>query len=406
MSSINGSNLPRVKRKNRSSILEMIYRHGPISRASIARQLSLSLPTITTNVASMIDAGFVRESETSAEGTASQMGRKTYPVGIIPDSRFAIGIEWGAKGQFYCVTDLYGKVLGTLNLPMINSDYDSNVAQTIQGIRRLIDETRIDVARTIGIGICIPALVDEDKNMIRLAPIQGWQNKICAENIGGSFNLPVTLGNHAHARGISADLFDRRDRDEVFIYYFVQRGISGTLMVNGVPLKGGNSGAGDLGHTTMQVGGPLCECGRHGCLQAISSEQAIRRECVKAMHECKETLLLEICRDRTHPTMAEIIRAVDAGDEPATKIVLNAAKYLAISMASIINFSSPHTIVVDSALMDSQKAREHLLEVLHEHMYSVSKDEISIEFKKADLYSGALGAAALAVRHLFIDRGN
>lgn len=354
----------------------------------------------------MIDAGLVREFDIVAEEKTPQMGRRTYPVGIIPDSRFAIGIEWGAKGQFYCVTDLYGKVLGTLNLPMINSDYDSNIEQTVQGISRLIAEARIDVAKTIGIGICIPALIDEEKNTIRLAPIQGWQNKICDENIGGPFNLPVTLGNHAHARGVAADLFDRRDRDEVFIYYFVQRGISGTLMVNGVPFKGGNSGAGDLGHTTMKVDGPLCDCGRHGCLQAISSEQAIRRECVKAMHECKGTLLLEICKDPTHPSMAEILRSVDAGDELITKIILNAVKYLAISMASIINFSSPHTIVVDSVLMDCMKAREYLLEVLREHMYSISKDEIVIEFKKADPYSGALGAAALAVRHLFIDKGN
>ena len=61
MMTARGTNLPRVKKQNEALIKEIIYKYGPISRSKIAEMLSLTPPTITTNVSSLIERGLVYE---------------------------------------------------------------------------------------------------------------------------------------------------------------------------------------------------------------------------------------------------------------------------------------------------------------------------------------------------------
>ena len=87
-----GANPTRVKAANQAAILKTIYHLGPIKRSEIARRLELTLPTITTNVNSMMARGIVRE---TGDGRRDRrlVGRKAHPVDIVPESRHFIGIE-------------------------------------------------------------------------------------------------------------------------------------------------------------------------------------------------------------------------------------------------------------------------------------------------------------------------
>ena len=97
----------RVKELNQSSVLKMIYFYGPIKRSDIAEQLGLTMPTITTNVNSLIGAGLVQEEE-NAPCPAGNRGRKARPVDIVPDAQHYVGIEMRGSRRVICVQNFRG----------------------------------------------------------------------------------------------------------------------------------------------------------------------------------------------------------------------------------------------------------------------------------------------------------
>ena len=105
-----GNNLPRIKALNQSTIREIIYHYGPISRSEIAGRLSLALPTITGAINNLLNAGFIREVSPEA-GEKKVMGRKVALIDIIEDFRLFLGVEIRGTCRCACVTDYRGNVL-------------------------------------------------------------------------------------------------------------------------------------------------------------------------------------------------------------------------------------------------------------------------------------------------------
>lgn len=91
-----GSNLTKVKQANDISILGMIYQNGPVSRGEVARQLEITLPTVTTTVKRLLEKGVIRETEMKEQDFS--LGRKAMAVDIAADSRFVAGVEWSPFG--------------------------------------------------------------------------------------------------------------------------------------------------------------------------------------------------------------------------------------------------------------------------------------------------------------------
>ena len=105
-----GANPSRVKAGNQAAILKTIYLCGPIKRSEVARRLGLTLPTITTNINSMMARGIVRE--TGSERSITHFaGRKAHLVDIVPESRHFAGVEIQGMRRTVCLLDYRGKVL-------------------------------------------------------------------------------------------------------------------------------------------------------------------------------------------------------------------------------------------------------------------------------------------------------
>ena len=68
-----------------------------------------------------------------------------------------------------------------------------------------------------------------------------------------------------------------RGNDDV-IYITVSTGIGGGIVIDGRPLIGKDGTAGEVGHVTVEIDGPLCGDGSPGHAEAIGSGTAIARE--------------------------------------------------------------------------------------------------------------------------------
>ena len=149
----------------------------------------------------------------------------------------------------------------------------------------------------------------------------------------------------------------------------------------------------------MDPDGPICSCGNHGCLEAFSSEKAIVARCRELLERGRMTGLRYICADPTAPTIAEILQAQEEGDIYVSQILDTAIYYLGVAIANIYNFISPHRMVIECSLFQSEKNRKQLLDVIHQNLYTATITDVHFTFMPPDEFSGAMGAAAVAIQN-------
>lgn len=397
-----GNNLPRVRSTNQSSILRMVYLCAPITRADIAKRLDLTLPTITTNISGMIVAGMVRELD-STQPADRRHGRRSHLLDIVPEARRFIGVEMRGSESAVCLTDYRGQMLGSRAAPSSSRDYEDNLDMTCELVRGLLVECGLTFDQVDGLGFCVPGLVDNEAGMLKVRPSYNWYDKPILRDVRRrlGFHRPISVENNACARAYGASLFRRELLNNVptFAYLFIHAGIACPLILNSANSFGSIVGAGEVGHMVMEPNGPQCTCGNHGCLEAISSDQAIIGRCMDALARGGAPILRSLCRKGDEPSMAQILEAQQAGDADVYPIVEKAVYTLGLAIANIDNFTCPHTMLIEGKLFRSQDNRRMLLDVVHRNICKVTRTDTDFVFVEPDNLSGARGAAAVAIFH-------
>lgn len=402
-----GSNLSKVKKENFTSILSMIYQQGPITRREIASKLNVTLPTVTTTVKNLLEEGVLKEVE--IEEAEVSLGRKAMAVNIAEKNSYVIGIEWGPFGVISCIADLRGKIIAKRKSTEQEKSfcYEDNLRLSASYVEELLDQSGLDRKDILGAGWITPGMVDPARGILVRSSMDtvDWHEMPIKEDLERLLGLPVCVENHVKARAIGQDLFQRKNRPGVYLYYFAQVGISCCVMVDGEPFGKGRFGTGDIGHTIMDVEGPVCHCRRKGCLQAFVGELSLINNAAELLKEGKAALLGQICHNAAAPSIEEIVKAADCQDQDLMEMLSPAVRYMGISIANIVNLLNSELVVVDCALMNSLTLRSRLDQIIRENNIFREDLKVETEYINANRYTGAQGACAVAVKELFIRQG-
>lgn len=400
MQRLKGSNLSKVKISNQSAILRMIYLSGPIQRSEIAERLGLTLPTITTNINSMLANGILRE-EDILEPAQGASGRKAHKVNIREDSRLFMGIELKGFKRSACVVDFRGNILYSQREPLSNSEYTVNMDNICQTFLKCLKQCGRRAEDICGVGICMPGLVDRESGILKVSPRYHWYNKNIQEDFRRltGYQGRVTIDNNGCARALGEQLYGREELRDAssFAYLFVSAGIACPLIINDSGDGSTVVGSGEVGHMVMMPRGRKCNCGNRGCLEAYASENAILAQCVELMREGKAVTLRNICANPAAPKMSEILKAQKAKDPEVSAVVEEAIYMLGVAVANVINFTGPDVMLIDCRLFNEENNRWRLIEIANSNLCSLTYSGTDIAFVKPDHYSGARGAAAVAI---------
>ncbi len=399
-----GGNLFRVKLSNQVAIREMIYQHGPITRAEVSQRLGLTMPTITTNVNTMIANGIVHE-VSPLPSDDKIMGRPANPIDIVADARYFIGVEMRGTYRRLCLTDLRGTVLYTDAHESSIGDYNQALKSACTLIRKVLESDLVPREKISRIGFCIPGIVDTGLGTLVVHPGYNWVNKPLRQDVRRltGFTGPVVIENNARARANAALLFrgDITQDAASFAYLFISTGISCPFLLNNGLTSSVALGAGEVGHTIVDPLGPKCVCGNRGCLEAVSSDTAILRACQEAMDGGGSTLLTSLCGGEPL-TMAQVLTAQQEGDPVVTRIVSRALYYIGLSIANIYSFIRPDILLIEGKLFTIQENRRTMLNTVYDNLYSTIQDT-NFVFLDPDINSGAMGACATAIRDYLQD---
>ncbi len=254
-------------------------------------------------------------------------------------------------------------------------------------------------ARLAAIGVSFGGPVNAAKGVVLLSHhVSGWENTPLRERLEKRFGVPAAVDNDANVAALGEWRFGAGQGCHSLLYVTVSTGIGGGWVLGGRIYHGADSLAGEIGHMTIQPGGPVCTCGRHGCLEAVAAGPAIgrcARERLEAEPQAGESLRRLVGGDVGVVTAKQVSQAAETGDELAQQVLEEAAQALGLGIGCAIVLMNPQRVVVGGGVT---KSGERYLQVVQAAARSTALPGMVVDIVPAALGDDAplWGGIALA----------
>jgi len=307
----------------------------------------------------------------------------------------AIGIDLGGTQIKGALLDVKGNIIRKQQVATLANAGPETVAARIS---RIITEMENEAAslnkKVKGIGVGVPGQPDQAEGTVVFAANLRWRHVPLVEYLRRATALPVFLENDANVAALG-EQWHGAGRDSFnMIMITIGTGIGGALIFNGRLYTGSSGSAGEIGHTVIDPDGPLCSCGRRGCLETFCSGTAMVRMAGEAIDRGRKTGLAKV----ENLEARDIFTAAQAGDEVALEIIDRATWYLGIGLGNLINIFNPDTIIVGGGV---SKAGDILFEPLRRKSmeWSLEAPAGAVRIIPAHLGNdaGCIGAARLVL---------
>jgi predicted NBD/HSP70 family sugar kinase len=253
-------------------LLELILKADGLSRQQLLKTTGMSRATLYERLDTLTRRGYIYE----AEALTSTGGRPSRRIRFEDRGRVVLTMTLGQTHGTVSITDTTGHQLRSKTFGLeISSPADEVLSPLVEAGRKLFEQGANETL--LGVGVSLPAPVEADTGYVKhQTTIPGWAPESVVQAVKTAWDLPLVIENDARA----AALGERTSDTETVVYVKVGTGIGCGIVVGGSILRGAHGSAGDIGHIRMSSGGPLCRCGRHGCLAAYSSGRALQNKLV------------------------------------------------------------------------------------------------------------------------------
>jgi len=314
-----------------------------------------------------------------------------------------VGLDIGGTKMMAVVLNHKFKVLGRCRKKSRseNNPNEKPEDRICRIVRQALEDAKITTIRGIGVGS--PGPLDPDTGVIIDTPNLGWKNFPLGQMLSKSFGVPTVVNNDVNLGTYGEWRFgDFKDAKNV-IGVFPGTGIGGGLILNGALFHGFSGAAGEVGHMTIDVGGPYCGCGKRGCLEAVASRLAIASEVAALATRGDAPYILTNCgTDLANIRSGSLAKAIEAGDKLVEGVVRKAAYYVGIGLGNLINIMSPEAVVIGGGLVEAMPKLylEECQRAVKEHAMPFLRKGVKVVCAKLGDDAVALGAAKLLVERL------
>jgi predicted NBD/HSP70 family sugar kinase len=379
--------------ENFKNVLGAIDELKDPSRAMIAKHLSLSRTTLTNMTSVMIEKKILVEGET--KHNEASRGRPGATLRYCDDTWFALGAAFYSSSWNFVICSLSGKIVQEYTLQLENVTPEELVSKLLEGIEYMISCVPGQILPGIGIGA--PGVVNSEAGAILWAYDLKWFNSIDLKRaVKARFGLEAYCLNRYTLAGLAEFKYANPEGERNMVYVGLGSGIRSAIFINGKLIEGASYSAGRIGHIPIDPNGPLCECGKHGCLLAMANEQALlaHAKAFALLPEYEDSPLSSL----SGFTVSDIISYADTGDPCAMRAMDKIIEPIITAIAILVDIVNPKKIVLGgpigySSLYLAQRVEEAANRIAAETPYRV----MSIVPGKLKENGSALGAAALVL---------
>ncbi|CUX93592.1 xylose repressor [Bacillus velezensis] len=368
-----------VKKVNQKLLLNEILKNAPISRAKLSEMTGLNKSTVSSQVNTLMKENLVFE---IGQGQSSG-GRRPVMLVFNRKAGYSVGIDVGVDYINGILTDLEGTIVLDQHHHLECSSPEITKDILIEMILHFIANMPQSPYGLIGIGICVPGLIDKNQKIV-FAPNSNWRDIDLKSFIQKKFNVPVFIENEANAGAYGEKVFGAAKNHDNMIYASIGTGIGIGVIINNDLYRGVSGFSGEMGHMTIDFNGPKCSCGNRGCWELYASEKA---------------LLTSLQTKEKKVSTQDIIDLAHLNDIETLHALQNFGFYLGIGLTNILNTFNPQAIILRNSIIESHPM------VLHSIKSEVSSRVYSHLDNSYELLPSILGknAPALGMSSIVID---
>ena len=274
----------------------------------------------------------------------------------------------------------------------------ADAAYDVKTMRTLARELLVG-EQPAAIGVSFGGPVDATADTVRLSyHVPGWENVPLRQMLEAEFGAPASVDNDANAAALGEHRFGAGRGIDSLLYITVSTGVGGGWILDGRLWRGAGGLAGEIGHTVVDPDGPVCSCGRRGCVERLAAGPAIAqraREWLEAQPE-RGQILRTLAGQNLETVTAELVsQAAAQGDELAWDALEIAAWALGVGIGNAANLVNPQRFVLGGGVT---KAGARFWEVLRRVTRQTALPGIDLDVVPAALGDDAplWGAVALA----------
>lgn len=333
---------------NRNAILDYIREHSPVSRTEIWSKAGLSRAAVTLIIKQLLADGLVFE---RGHG-ASRGGRRPVLLEFAKDARVVLAFNWHYRKLV--AANLDSEILAER---IVEFPHDADPADFVRTLGKaaaeLVSAAGLARERIAGLGLAMPGLMGgRRKDQVKLSVAQGWHNVPLGQMLERETGIRTCLETDAFVDAYGEYLSERGSEARGFVLFGVEDvGIGIAVIENGRLKRGSNGMLGEIGHIRLSEDGPLCACGKRGCLQAV------------------------------------ILRAVQDG---GGSWLGTPARYVGWGVALVVNVFDPRKVVLAGPVVESPDGQRFVEEVRASALDNIlDAGEREIEIRRANLGDAA-----------------
>lgn len=317
--------------------------------------------------------------------------------------KLILGVDLGGTKIATALATAEGEILTRGYCPTLGEAGSQDI---IGSILRTIEETmslgKVRVSQLLGIGIAAAGIIDSDKGMIITSPnIPNLREVPLKHAVEQRFGIPTYVGNDATLAALGEWYFGLKKSVPNLIYITISTGIGGGIIANGKLYTGACGIAGEIGHMTIDVNGPQCNCGNIGCWEALASGTALAREAIREIGKGANTSIAEIVGGDLSRIDAKVVfQAAEGGDELGKKLISRLAYYFGVGLANLVNIFAPELVLIGGGVAKmGDLLLQPAIDLVKERAYVALAYDVEIRPALLGDDSGVLGAVAYVLGH-------
>jgi predicted NBD/HSP70 family sugar kinase len=402
--------LSRLRRGHEELVLDLLRKHGPLSRGELGARCGLSRTTLYDIAGALVASGAVVAS--APEAAQRRRGRPVERLALNPGAGQAIGIDFARRAVHVAAVNVAHEIVGSASEPHgPGLTWPDRIALAERLIGELAGESlRLEALSGIGVGVVGPVDTvgpggqgdprDQSGDSGPAGPLGpvvaagppgagatagGQRLDVLPRLLRERFRVPVLVDNNTRLAALAESVWGAAAGDEDVLYLRLSHGVGGGLVVGGALHRGAYGLSGEFGHITVEPGGARCECGGAGCLETVASVGAVLAAYRAAGGRADD--------------VPGLVAAAASGDRAALAVLDEAGTRVGAVLAAVCNAIGPGVIVIGGELAAAGEALTGPVErALAARILPISRDRVDLRPAALGEVGAALGGIALVLR--------
>jgi len=374
------------------NILQYYINNGENSLADLAKEINLSIPTVSKLVNELIEEGYVIDfgkQETNG-------GRRPSIYGLNPDSGYFVGVDLKRFRINLALINFKGEMVDSkLSIPFNYENTQESFDSVCEIIDGFVNQLSIPKSKILSVGVNISGRVNTQTGMSY--SYYFFNEEPLTEIFQQRLGLHVTIDNDSRAMSYGEFMKGDVKNEKNVLFVNVSWGLGLGIIVDGKLFYGKSGFSGEFGHISAFDNEILCHCGKKGCLETQASGSYIYRKFIEEVKEGNSSILAERIKKGESITQEDILEAALNEDMLAIELVEEVGYTLGKNIAGLINLFNPELVIIGGVVaMTGDYLLLPIKSAVKKYSLNLVNKDTTIKLSKLGDLAGVIGACMLA----------